>query len=151
MARMRATWIVLLGSTTAWAQPVKLTPKVAAPCGPDYLERHATSVSDLDGNGTLDRVGITREATAIVVRLYELPSLVEKASWKLTPANGYLEVATPRRRDSKRGDLWITVGVPAANNGWDETLYHLEGGKLAPIRPSTATCRSASTSTATAA
>jgi hypothetical protein len=133
MARMRATWIVLLGSTTAWAQPVKLTPKVAAPCGPDYLERHATSVSDLDGNGTLDRVGITREATAIVVRLYELPSLVEKASWKLTPANGYLEVATPRRRDSKRGDLWITVGVPAANNGWDETLYHLEGGKLAPI------------------
>lgn len=24
-----------------------MTPRVAAPCGPDWIERHATSVSDL--------------------------------------------------------------------------------------------------------
>jgi len=104
---------------------VRLTPKIAAPCGPDYLERHATSLSDLDGDGTLDRVAITREPDALVVRLHEMPSMREKASWKLLPANGYVEVATPQRRGSTRGDLWITMG--------QETLYHLENGKLVPI------------------
>jgi hypothetical protein len=118
---------------------VRATAKVPAPCGPDYLERHATSVSDLDGNGTLDRVGITREADAIVVRLYEHSTLRETARWKLVPANGYLEVATPRRRGSTRGDLWITVGAngdkpwDGSAAPWNETLYHLEAGALAPV------------------
>jgi hypothetical protein len=122
----------------ARALGVRLTPKIAAACGPDYLERHATSVSDLDGDGKLDRPSIVRAADAIVVRLHQLPSLRETGSWKLVP-NGYLELATPRRRGSTRGDLWITVGAnvdkpwDGSNAPWKETLYRLEGGKLVAI------------------
>jgi hypothetical protein len=127
--------------TASYIAGVRTTPRVAAPCGPDWIERHATSVSDLDGNGTLDRVGIVREGDAIVVRVHEVPGFRVAGTWRL-PA-GYLEVATPRRRGGTAGDLWIIVGsggdkpwdgstAPAAQ-AWQETLYHLEGGQLVPI------------------
>jgi hypothetical protein len=32
--------------TASYIAGVRTTPRVAAPCGPDWLERHATSVSD---------------------------------------------------------------------------------------------------------
>ena len=118
---------------------VRATAVVAASCGPSYFERHATNIADLDGNGTLNRVAITRHADALIVQLYEMPSLTEVASWKLLPANGYVEVATPRRRDGSGGDLWITVGTSAkkpwdgGTAPWTETLYHLKDGELVAV------------------
>jgi len=127
------------GSTSSPATPtpgagsaVRLTAKVPAACGPDYLERHATTIGALDGNGTLDRVSIVREAGGLVVRLHDLPTLRETARWTLQPANGYVEVATPRRRGSTRGDLWISVGTNV-DSAWRSTLYHLERGQLAQV------------------
>ncbi len=112
---------------------VRVTPKAAVSCGPDYLERDATSVSDLDHDGTLDRPSLVRTVDGIVVKLHELPSLREKGSWKLLPANGYLELATPRRRDSTLGDLWITVSSETAPSTWTTTLHHLEAGAFVPV------------------
>jgi hypothetical protein len=129
-------WIfvgIAFSAVTASAQPaIRLTARQVAACGPDQLERHATNAADLDGDGTLDRVSIVREHGGIVVRLHQLPTLRETASWTLQPANGYVEVATPRRRASQRGDLWIRVGHDAAG-GWKQTLYHLANGKLAQV------------------
>jgi len=133
----RATPPPVVAPPAAVPQQLRETARVAAPCGADYLERHATTLSDLDGNGTLDRVSLVREAGAIVVRLFELPSFRERGAWKLP--DGYVELATPRRRDGTRGDLWITVGGSGdkpwdgAAAAWHETLYHLEGGALVPI------------------
>ncbi len=122
-----------ISTTAVGAAPpvaIRATPKVAAACGPDYLERHATHLADLDGNGTLDRVAFVRDANGFAVTLYEMPSMRVAASLRLPL--GYVEVATPVQRGTTRGDLWVTLDV---HNGsaWDETLYHLEHGALAAI------------------
>jgi hypothetical protein len=119
-----------VGAVASAAPAVRVTARVAAPCGPDYLERHATSLSDLDGDGGLDRVAFVRDADGYAVHRYALPGLHEAATWRLPM--GYLEVATPRRRGGIRGDLWVTVGADAGG-GWRDTLYHLDGGKLAAV------------------
>jgi hypothetical protein len=123
------------------AARLRATPLVAAPCGPDWLERHALSVSDLDGDGTLDRPSLLRVGDTLEVRLHALPSLRATRTWRI-PA-GYVELATPRRRGSRAGDLWLSVGrgddkpwdgsTAPASTGWTETLYHLEAGVLVPL------------------
>lgn len=115
---------------------VRVTEKHDVACGPDYIERHATSVADLDGNGRLDRPSVARAADGIVVKLHELPSFAVAGSWKLEPANGDVEIATPRRRDAKVGDLWIMVAAERKPQAWTTTLYHLEGGSLVAVSSS---------------
>jgi hypothetical protein len=115
-------------------QRLRTTARVDARCGPDWLERHPMHLADLDGDGVLDRVAITREAGEFVVRLYAVPSFRLHGEWKLP--DGYLEVGTPIRRGSNRGDLWIALATGRIDERTvkpDATLYHLENGQLVAV------------------
>jgi hypothetical protein len=113
---------------------LRVTPRVEARCGPDWLERHPTPLADLDGDGVPDRVSITREGGQFVVRLYDVPSFRLHGEWKLP--DGYLELGTPIRRATNRGDLWIALAterIDAHTVKPNSTLYHLEGGRLVAV------------------
>jgi hypothetical protein len=109
---------------------VRVTPAVAASCGPDSFLRQPHALADLDRDGALERVSVVRDGDSFVVRLHRLPDLAAAGEWRVR--GDYVEVGTTRCKDRTDGDLWLHVGVAHDPRGesWTHTLYHLAGGEL---------------------
>jgi hypothetical protein len=109
---------------------IRVTPAVAASCGPDSFLRQPDALADLDRDGALERVSVVRDGDSFVVRLHRLPDLAAAGEWRVR--GDYVEVGTTRCKDRTDGDLWLHVGVAHDPRGesWTHTLYHLAGGAL---------------------
>jgi hypothetical protein len=106
---------------------VRVTRAVAVAC-PKRDQDGPMALADVDGDGHLDRVAVTRDADGFTVHLHQAPSLRETHTFHV--AGDRVEIAVTRRDAGPLGDLWIVAlrDRPAA-----QVLFHLEKGQLEAI------------------
>jgi hypothetical protein len=123
----------LAGPSRAGGAGLAVTRVVEVACATDGIARQPGALADLDGDGKLDRPSVVREGPDVVVTLHTLPDLAPTKTFRLRA--DYVEVGTTLRRGSRRGDLWLFVGVAKDPKGsaWVNSVYHLDGQRLAKV------------------
>ncbi|MEP7123718.1 MAG: VCBS repeat-containing protein [Byssovorax sp.] len=106
---------------------VRVTRAIAVACPTRDLDG-PMALADVDGDGHLDRVAVTRDAGGFTVHLHQAPSLRETRAFHVE--GDRVEVAVTRRGQGPLGDLWIVAlrDRPAA-----QVLFHLEHDQLDAI------------------
>jgi hypothetical protein len=106
---------------------VRVTRAVAVACPARDLDG-PMALADVDGDGHLDRVAVTRDGAGFTVHVHEAPSLRETRAFHVD--GDRVEIAVTRRGPGPLGDLWIVAlhDRPAA-----QVLFHLEHGQLDAI------------------
>jgi hypothetical protein len=110
------------------SQPeVRITRAVAVAC-PHRDQDGPMALADVDGDGHLDRVAVTRDDAGFTVHLHASPSLRETRAFHVE--GDRVELAVTRRGRGILGDLWI---VALHNRPAEQVLFHLEQGQLDAI------------------
>jgi hypothetical protein len=106
---------------------VRVTRAVAVACPARDLDG-PMALADVDGDGHLDRVAVTRDDAGFTVHVHESPSLRETRAFHVE--GDRVEIAVTRRGSGPLGDLWVVAlrSRPAA-----QVLFHLEHGQLDAI------------------
>jgi hypothetical protein len=106
---------------------VRVTRAVAVSC-PTRDQDGPMALADVDGDGHLDRVAVTRDDGGFTVRLHQSPSLRQTRAF---PVEGdRVELAVTRRPGGNLGDLWV---VAFRDRPAEQVLFHLDGGHLDAI------------------
>lgn len=110
------------------SQPeVRVTRAVAIAC-PRRDHDGPMALADVDGDGHLDRVAVTRDDAGFTVHLHQAPSLRETRTFHVD--GDRVEIAVTRRATGPLGDLWI---VALHDRPAEQVLFHLDKGRLEAI------------------